>query len=48
MRLVVVVKRDGQDLQRCTRAQLGHLQDIVSLNRFDEAFSHSVALSLDF
>jgi hypothetical protein len=44
MRLVVVVKRDGQVLQRRSRVRLGHPRDVVSLHCFDEALSHPVAL----
>jgi hypothetical protein len=44
MRLVVVVKRDGQVLQRRSRVRLGHPRDVVSLHRFDEALGHPVAL----
>jgi len=44
MRLVVVVKRDGQVLQRGSRVRLGHPRDVVSLHRFDEALGHAVAL----
>lgn len=44
MRLVVVVKRDGQGVQCRSRVRLGHPRDVVSLHRFDEAFGHPVAL----
>jgi hypothetical protein len=44
MRFVVVVKRNGQVLQRRFYVRLGHPRNVVSLHRFDEAFGHSVAL----
>ena len=44
MRLVVVVKRDGQVLQCGSDVRLGHPRNVVSLYRFDETFGHPVAL----
>jgi hypothetical protein len=44
MLLVVVVKLDGQVLQRRSLVWPGHPRDVVSLHRFDDAFGHPTAL----
>jgi hypothetical protein len=44
MRLVVVVERNGQVLQRRLSVGVGHPLNVVALHRFDEALGHPVAL----
>ncbi len=44
MRLVVVVERNGQVLQRRSGVGLGHPRNVIALHRFDETLGHPVAL----
>lgn len=44
MRLVVVVERDGQVLQRRSGVGLGHPRNVIALHRFDEALGYPIAL----